>query len=86
MRKSLPNEIIAAVSALLGALILVAVYYPILNPIQYEIDSKQDLPSAGHYLIVTPIPLAILWASWRFNRKAQQLKREEKRLEESTKN
>jgi hypothetical protein len=78
MRKSLPYEIIAAVSAMLGALILVSVYYPVLNPIQYEIDSHEDLPSVGYYIIMTPIPLAILWVSWKLNRKAQQLKREEK--------
>jgi hypothetical protein len=81
MRKSLPYEIIAAVSAVLGALILVVVYYPLLNPIQYEIDSHQDLPSVGYYIFMTPIPLAILSASWYFNRKAQQLKREESRPE-----
>jgi hypothetical protein len=73
MRKSLPYEIIAAVSAMLGALILVSVYYPVLNPIQYEIDSHKDLPSVGYYIIMTPIPLAILWVSWKLNRKAQQL-------------
>lgn len=67
---------------MLGALILVAVYYPLLNPIQYEIDSHKDLPSVGYYIIMTPISLAILWASWKLNRKAQQLKREEKEPDE----
>jgi hypothetical protein len=81
MRKSLPYEIFAAASAMMGSLILVAVYYPILNPIQYQIDSHDNLPSVGYYLIMTPIPLAILWVSWRFNKKAQQLKREEKQPE-----
>jgi hypothetical protein len=83
MRKSLSYEIIAAVSAMLGVLILVAVYYPLLNPIQYRIDSHEDPPSVGYYMVMTPIPLAVLWASWKFNRKAQQLKREEKKSEKN---
>lgn len=86
MRKSLPYEIIAAVSAMLGALVLVSVYYPVLNPIQYKIDSHEDLPSVGHYIIMTPIPLAILWVSWKLNRKAQQLKQEEKQPEKNNEN
>jgi glycerol uptake facilitator-like aquaporin len=81
MRKSLPYEIIAAASAMLGALILVWVYYPILNPIQYSIDSHQDLPSISYYIVMTPIPLAILWASSHFNKKAQQLKQDEKHID-----
>lgn len=64
---------------MVGSLILVAVYYPILNPIQYQIDSHDDLPSVDYYILTTPIPLAILWVSWRLNKKAQQLKKEEKR-------
>jgi len=81
MKKSLPCEIIAAVLAMLGALILVAVYYPLLNPIQFKIDSHEELPSAGYCIFMTPIPLAILCGSWYFNRKAQQLKRAAKQLE-----
>jgi uncharacterized membrane protein len=38
--------------------------------------------SLAYYIIITPIPLALLLASWYFNRKAQRLKREEKKSEE----
>ena len=77
MRKSLPYEILAAISAIVGAFILVAVYYPLLNPVQFKIDSHQESPSVWHYIFATPIPLLILAASWYFNRKAQRMKRDE---------
>jgi len=77
MRKSLPYEIIAAVSAVVGAFILVAIYYPLLNPVQFKIDSHQESPSVWYYIFATPFPLVILAASWYFNRKAQRMKRDE---------
>jgi hypothetical protein len=77
VKKSLPYEIIAAVLAMIGAFILVTVYYPPLNPVQFKIDSHQSTPPVSHFIFVTPIPLLILSASWYFNCKAQRLKREE---------
>ena len=54
---------------------------PVLNPGLTRIETHQELPSVGYYIVLTPIPLAVLLASWYFNRKAQQLKGEEKKPE-----
>jgi hypothetical protein len=78
MRKSLSYEIIAAVSAIFGAFLLVGIYMPLINPVQTKIETHQESPSVSYYIILTPIPLAVLSASWYFNRKAQRLKRDEK--------
>jgi uncharacterized membrane protein YidH (DUF202 family) len=78
MKKPLPYEIIATVLAIFGAFLLVGVYMPAINPGQTRVEMHQELPSVGYYIVVTPIPLAVLFASWYFNRKAQQLKREGK--------
>jgi uncharacterized membrane protein YedE/YeeE len=85
VKKSLPYEIIAVVLAMIGAIILVSVYYPLLNPVQFKIDSHQDTPSVGYFIFATPIPLLILSASWYFNRKAQHIKREAAKTDKPTK-
>jgi hypothetical protein len=77
MRKSLPYEILAAISAIVGAGLLVAIYFPILNPGQYRIEAHHEVPSVGYYIIATPFPLLILGAAWYWNRKAQRMKRDE---------
>jgi uncharacterized membrane protein len=82
VKKPLLHEIIAALLAIFGAFLLVGVYMPVINPGQTRIETHQELPSVGYYIIMTPIPLAVLLASWYFNRKAQLLKRGEKRPEE----
>jgi hypothetical protein len=81
VKKSLPYEIIAALLGLFGAFLLVIVYMPLINPGQTKIETHHGLPSAGYYIMMTPIPLAVLLASWYFNRKAQQRKRDEKQQE-----
>jgi hypothetical protein len=77
MRKSLPYEILAAISAIVGAGLLVAIYFPILNPGQYRIEAHRELPSVGYYIFATPFPLVILGAAWYWNRKAQRMRRDE---------
>jgi heme/copper-type cytochrome/quinol oxidase subunit 2 len=76
MKKSLAYEIAAAVSAIFGAFLLVGVYMPLLNPEQTRIETHRELPSVGYYLVVTPIPLLILVASWHFNKKARATRQE----------
>jgi len=78
LKKSLLYEIVAAVSAIFGAFLLVGVYMPVLNPVQTKLETHQELPSLVYYFVMTPIPLAVLSAAWYFNRKAQRLKRAEK--------
>jgi hypothetical protein len=78
MKKPLPYEMLATVLAIFGALLLVGVYMPIINPGLTRVETHEELPSIGYYIVGTPIPLGMLLASWYFNRKAQSLKREEK--------
>jgi uncharacterized membrane protein len=81
VKKPLPYEIAATLLALFGVFLLVGLYMPVLNPGLTRIETHQELPSVGYYIVLTPIPLAVLLASWYFNRKAQQLKGEEKKPE-----
>jgi H+/Cl- antiporter ClcA len=76
MKKPLPYEIAAAVLAIFGAFLLVGAYMPLLNPEQTRIETHRELPSVGYYIVVTPIPLLILVASWLFNKKARGLRQE----------
>lgn len=85
MKKPLPYEIAATLLALFGAFLLVGLYMPVLNPGLTRIETHKELPSIGYYIVLTPIPLAVLLASWYFNRKAQQLKGEGKKPEEGHK-
>lgn len=80
MKKSLPYEIAAAVMALVGAGILVAVYFPLLNPGQYKIETGHVGEPISHYALLTPIPVVILVVSWRLNRKSQALKQAQKNV------
>ena len=76
MKKSLPYEVAAVVSALLGAFLLVGVYMPLLNPGLIKIETHNELPSLGFYIVTTPIPLFFLLASWHFNKKARTIKQQ----------
>jgi len=77
MKLSSKYESIAAVLALVGAVALVAVYYPILNPVQFSMDSGRDSVPLSRYILGTPGSIFMLAAAWYFNRKAMRLKREE---------
>jgi hypothetical protein len=77
MKTSAKYESIAAVLALVGAVALVAVYYPILNSEQFSLDSGRDNAPLSRYILGAPASLFILAAAWHFNRKAMRLKREE---------
>jgi hypothetical protein len=73
MKKSLIYEISAAAAATLGAILLAAVYLPVLNPGMLWFEGQRY--TLSYYIIATPIPIFILVASWYFNRKSQQLKK-----------
>jgi len=85
VKKPLPYEIIATLLALFGVFLLIGVYMPVINPGLTRIETHQELPSVGYYIVLTPIPLSVLLASWYFNRKAQQLKGDKKKPEEKHK-
>jgi hypothetical protein len=78
MRKSIRYEILAATAAMIGVVLFVFTYYPIINPIQYGLDNDRESAPLGRYLLGTPISILILSGAWYFNRKTQKLKRDER--------
>jgi hypothetical protein len=78
MKKSIPYEILAMTSAMVGAVLLVFTYYPVINPIQYRIDNHRETAPVSRYILGTPVSLLILSGAWYLNRKTQKLKRDEK--------
>ena len=85
MKASPKYESVAAVLALVGAVALVAVYYPVLNPEQFSLDSGRDGAPLSRYLLGTPAALFVLAAAWHFNRKAVRIKREEQAARQTDK-
>lgn len=74
MKKSLPYELAAVFFGLLGAVLLVAVYLPIINPPIYQSWTGVAQEPVSFYVTWTPVPLAVIAISWFFNRKARSLK------------
>jgi predicted Co/Zn/Cd cation transporter (cation efflux family) len=78
MKKSIPYELVAATLMMVGAVLLVFVFYPYINPVQYRIDNHRETAPMSRYIFGTPVSVLILRAAWYFNRKARRLKRDEK--------
>jgi predicted Co/Zn/Cd cation transporter (cation efflux family) len=74
MKKTMLFKILAVLLAMSGAILLVFTYYPIINPIQYRIDSHGETVQARRLLVGTPVSLMILSGAWYFNRKTRKLK------------
>jgi hypothetical protein len=74
MKKTMLFKILAVLLAMSGAILLVFTYYPIINPIQYRIDSHGETAQARRLLVGTAISLMILSGGWYFNRKTRKLK------------
>lgn len=77
MKASSKYESIAAILALIGAVALVGVYYPVINPGQFSLDSGRDDMPLGWYIIGTPVAVFILVIAWRLNCRARHLKQED---------
>jgi hypothetical protein len=77
MKKNVPYEAIAAIMMIFGAFLIVAVYFPVINPGQYRLESHQETAPLSRYIIGTPISLLILGGAWHFNRKARRMKQDE---------
>jgi hypothetical protein len=79
VKKHIAYETAATLVTAIGVIFLIGVYFPILNPGFYRISlHHQSLPSIGHYILGTPIGLSILAVGWYFNRKAAQLKKNQR--------
>lgn len=77
MKKSIPYEILTALTGVAGAILLVFTYYPIINPMQYRIDNDRETAPVSRFIIGTPVSLLILSAAWYFNRMTQKLRQAE---------
>jgi hypothetical protein len=77
MKKHQFYEAIGITLAMPGAVLLVAVFYPLINPIQYQLDSHGNHPPLSRYVIGTLISLLLVAAGWHYNRRAQKLKRKD---------
>jgi len=73
-RQSAKYELVAAVVATLGAILLVFIYYPGVNPMQFRLDNHGTPASLSRYIVGTPVSILILAVAWYFNGKAQKLK------------
>jgi len=80
MKKSVVFEIMATVSAMVGVVLLVFTYYPVINPIQYRIDNHRETPPVSRFIVGTPFSLLILSGAWYLNCKARKLKQEKKNI------
>ena len=78
MKKSIPYEILAMTTAMLGVVLLVFTYYPVINTIQYRFDNPREIAPFSRFILGTPVSLLILSGAWHLNRKTQKLKRDEK--------
>jgi hypothetical protein len=78
VKRAQKYEVIAAILAVVGAIALAGVYYPIINRDQFSMDFERDSMPVSWYILGTPASLCILAAAWRFNCKAERMKQEER--------
>ena len=77
--RSIITEACGAALMTLGAVVLVATYFPLLNPTQYKLNSNGSESLALRYVVGTAISLATLACSWKCNRHAKRSGAEGKR-------
>ncbi|MGI8977664.1 MAG: hypothetical protein ACR2FY_00410 [Pirellulaceae bacterium] len=70
MKTSTHYEVLASILAVCGAIALVFVYYPLLNPVQFRLTPGPEIEPSVRYFFGTPAALLILAAAWHFNCKA----------------
>ena len=70
--KKLVTEACGAALMTIGAFVLVATYFPLLNPTQYRLNSDGSESLVLRYVIGTAISLATLACSWKCNRHAKR--------------
>jgi lysylphosphatidylglycerol synthetase-like protein (DUF2156 family) len=75
MKKSAIYEATAATLMVVGAILLVFVFYPHINPVQYRFDSGQESAPINHYIVGVPVSLLFLAGAIYFNRKARKIRR-----------
>jgi hypothetical protein len=76
MKKSVLYEIAAVTLMMVGAVLLVFVFYPNINPTQYRLDNHRENAPISRYLVGTPVSILILIIAWCFNRRAANLRKE----------
>jgi hypothetical protein len=76
MKKLHICEAIAAGAGLIGAIILVAGFMPIINPQFVDVNETSNYSPRMAFLLPTLFSLPILGLAWHFNKKAQLIRRE----------
>jgi len=75
MKKSLPYEIGAVVLGLAGAVVLVAVYLPLINPAFFQSKFGRDSMPTSFYIGGTAVAVAILGVAIALNSAARRMKK-----------
>jgi len=76
MRRSIIYEAGAAIFAIVGAFLLVFVFFPLLNPGAAAVRGINA--SLRDSLVLSVVSILLLILAWKLNKKAQQLKIDDK--------
>src|SRR5208283_4048850 len=76
MKKPYANEAVAAVSGIVGAIVLVSGLMPFINPGFVDVNATGDYSPRMAFLVPALLSLPLLGISWHFNKKAQAVRRE----------
>jgi hypothetical protein len=69
-------EAVAAVSGIVGAIVLVSGLMPFINPGFVDANKTGEYSPRMAFLLPTLLSLPLLGISWHFNKKAQGIRRE----------
>lgn len=75
MKKSLPFEIGAVVLGLIGAVVLVGVYLPVINPAFFQSKFGRDAMPVSFYVMGTVVAVVILGIAIALNSVARRIKK-----------
>ncbi len=80
MKKAIPYEIVATILALFGLLFLAGACLPLLDHEKARLATGHTKMPLTYFLVSLPGPLLMLAASWHFNRRGIQLRKNEQSL------
>ena len=76
MKKPYAYEVVAVGAGIVGAFVLVSGLMPFINPGFLDVNMTGEYSPRMAFLVPTLLSLPILGVSWRFNKKAQVIRRE----------
>lgn len=66
------REILRTLLMIGGAVLLIAVLIPLLNPGKFALATKQEVPTFLYYIITIPLPVLMLIVAWLLNPKKEK--------------